>query len=146
MPQRLLLSTRLTLMCVCGTWTHIVCVDKVHFPSSPHSVVSRARLSRGGSESLACKTTRLAQCKTFLLLYLHPDSTVIMIKSANTWTLVSTMKLLRGNLIAYTRTPPYHDIRQVRECPDSTISKVSTVLKWRMITTLNRKLLEKQRV
>ena len=34
----------------------------------------------------------------------------------------------------------------VREYPDSSISKVLTVLKWRMITTLNRKLLEKQRV
>ena len=38
------------------------------------------------------------------------------------------------------------DTRQIREYPDSTISKVLTVLKWRMITTLNRKLLEKQRV
>ena len=53
---------------------------------------------------------------------------------------------LRGNLFAYTQTPPYHDIRQVCECPDSTISKVLTVLKWQMITTLNRKLLENQRV
>ena len=38
------------------------------------------------------------------------------------------------------------DMRQVREYPDSSISKVLTVLKWRLITTLNRKLLEKQRV
>ena len=37
-------------------------------------------------------------------------------------------------------------MRQVCEHPDSTISKVLTVIKWRMITTLNRKLLEKQRV
>ena len=37
----------------------------------------------------------------------------------------------------------FMDTRQVREYPDST---VLTVLKWRMITTLNRKLLEKQRV
>ena len=35
---------------------------------------------------------------------------------------------------------------QVREYPDSTISKVLTILKWWMITTFNRKLLEKQRV
>ena len=35
------------------------------------------------------------------------------------------------------------NMRQVHEYPDSTISKV---LKWRMITMLNRKLLEKQRV
>ena len=35
------------------------------------------------------------------------------------------------------------DIRQVRKYSDSTISKV---LKWEMITTLNRKQLEKQRV
>ena len=35
------------------------------------------------------------------------------------------------------------DTRQVCEYPDST---VLTILKWRMITTLNRKLLEKQRV
>ena len=34
------------------------------------------------------------------------------------------------------------DTRQVHEYPDSSISKVLTVLKWRMITTLNRKLLE----
>ena len=38
------------------------------------------------------------------------------------------------------------DTRQIWEYPDSTISKVLTILKWRMITTLNRKLLEKQRV
>ena len=38
------------------------------------------------------------------------------------------------------------DTRQVREYPDSTISKVLTILKWRMITMFNRKLLEKQRV
>ena len=37
------------------------------------------------------------------------------------------------------------NMRQVRKHPDSTISKVWTVLKWQMITTLNRKLLEKQR-
>ena len=38
------------------------------------------------------------------------------------------------------------DMRQVRKHPDSTIPKVLTVIKWRMITTFNRKLLEKQRV
>ena len=38
------------------------------------------------------------------------------------------------------------DTHQVYKYPDSTLSKVLTVLKWRMITTLNRKLLEKQRV
>ena len=38
------------------------------------------------------------------------------------------------------------DTCQVSEFPDSTISKVLTVLKWQMITTFNRKLLEKQRV
>ena len=37
-------------------------------------------------------------------------------------------------------------MRQIRKYPDTTISKVLTVLKWRMTTTLNRKLLEKQRV
>ena len=38
------------------------------------------------------------------------------------------------------------DMRQVREYLDSSISKVLTILKWRMITTFNRKLLKKQRV
>ena len=38
------------------------------------------------------------------------------------------------------------DTCQIREYLDSTISEVLTVLKWRMITMLNRKLLEKQRV
>ena len=38
------------------------------------------------------------------------------------------------------------DTHQVCEYLDSTISKVLTTLKWQSITTLNRKLLEKQRV
>jgi len=38
------------------------------------------------------------------------------------------------------------DMRQVHEDPDSTISKILTILKWQMITTFNRKLLERQRV
>ena len=38
------------------------------------------------------------------------------------------------------------DTCQIREYPDSIISKVLTVLKWWMIMTLNRKLLGKQRV
>ena len=38
------------------------------------------------------------------------------------------------------------DMRQVHEYPDPSISKVLTVLKWQMIMTFNRKLLEKQRV
>ena len=38
------------------------------------------------------------------------------------------------------------DTCQAHEYLESTISKVLTILKWRMITTLNRKLLEKQRL
>ena len=38
------------------------------------------------------------------------------------------------------------DTHQFLEYPDSTISKILTVLKWQIITMLNRKLLEKQRV
>ena len=38
------------------------------------------------------------------------------------------------------------DTRQVRKYPDSTISKVLTILKSRMITMFNKKLLEKQSV
>jgi len=38
------------------------------------------------------------------------------------------------------------DTCQIREYLDSTISKVLSVLKWWMIMTLNKKLLEKQRV
>ena len=38
------------------------------------------------------------------------------------------------------------DTRLICKYPDCTISKVLTVLKWRMITTFNRKLLEKQSV
>ena len=52
------------------------------------------------------------------LFYLHcPDSTVLVLRTR---------------------------VMQVREYPDSTISKVLTILKWLMITTFNRKLLEKQ--
>ena len=39
--------------------------------------------------------------------------------------------------------PWLHHYWQIREYPDSTISKILTVLKWQMIMTLNRKLLEK---
>ena len=52
-------SPPLTLMCVCVDVD--VCIRKAHFPSSPRSVVSLARLSRGASESLASETTRSAQ-------------------------------------------------------------------------------------
>ena len=95
--KRLLLSSPLTLMCLCGwMWTH-VCIQ---FTKSSLSVFTTL-----GS-----------------LLYQSSNGT-------NN----------RG-------TPPYYGHASVREYPDSSISKVLTVLKWRMITTLNRKLLEKQRV
>ena len=56
--KRLLLSIPLILMCVCvWMWTHVVCIHKAHFPSSPCSVVSLVRLSRGASESLASDYT-----------------------------------------------------------------------------------------
>ena len=45
--------------------------------------------------------------------------------------------------------PELHHItntHQVHKYPDSSISKVLTILKWQMTTTLKRKLLEKQRV
>ena len=48
-----------TNVCV-WMWTHVVCIHKAHFPSSPRSV-ALARLSRGVSESLASETTRSAQ-------------------------------------------------------------------------------------
>ena len=38
------------------------------------------------------------------------------------------------------------DTRQVHEYPDTSISKVLTILKWRMTTMLNRKLLQMQKV
>jgi len=38
------------------------------------------------------------------------------------------------------------DMHQVHEYPDSSISKILTILKWQMTTILNRKLLEKQKV
>ena len=44
-----------------GMRKHVVCIHQAHFPSSPCSVVLWARLSRRGSESLACETRRLAQ-------------------------------------------------------------------------------------
>ena len=67
------------LMCV---WTH-VCVHKAHFPSSSRSVVSQARLSRGGSESLAYKTTCTAQLfcrKTYRLSSLDPTLAFCLFK------------------------------------------------------------------
>ena len=54
----------------------------------------------------------------------------------------STMKLLSLCIPGLHRIMTTH---QVHEYPDSTISKISTILKWQTTTTLNRKLLEKQR-
>ena len=55
------------------------------------------------------------------------------------WLVCTTVQIMPG-LHRITNTC------QVREYPDFTISKVLTVLKWKMIMTFNRKLLEKQRV
>ena len=52
----------------------------------------------------------------------------------------------RHNGTNNTRLHCIMDTRQVREYPDSTISKVLTILKWRMITMFNKELLEKQSV
>ena len=42
--------------------------------------------------------------------------------------------------------PGLHCITDTHQVPDSTISKVLTILKWQVITMFNRKLLEKMRV
>ena len=91
-------------------WTHVVCIHKGHFLSSPHSVVSRPKLSCGGSRVWPARLHALHNCSVFTALWC--DCSVI-------------------NLFEY---------------PDSSISNVLTALKWWMIMTLNRKLLEKQRV
>ena len=107
--------------CVCGAWTH-VCIHKGHFPSSPPSVQLFY---------LHCTLVWLFIRKTCLLSSPHPPSWL--------W-LVATMVQIMPGLHHIT------DTHKVREYPDSTISKVLTVLKWWMITTFNRKLLEKQSV
>ena len=123
-----------------------MCIHKAHSPSSPcmhaGSVVSQARLSRGGSESLACETTHLVQ-----LFYLHCTLVWLFIRKTphhpllGLW-LVGTMVQIMPGL----HRIGIKDKRQVRKYLDSTISKVLTDLKWRMITTFNRKLLGNQRI
>ena len=78
-------------------------------------------------------TLGTASCSIFTALWCgpHPPSWI--------WLVGTTVQIM----------PRLHHIMdtcQVGEFPDSTISKVLTVLKWQMITTFNRKLLEKQRV
>ena len=57
-----------TDVCVraCGMWTHVVCIHKAHFPSSPRLAVSWARLSRG----VWCETTCTHSAQLFCLLLL----------------------------------------------------------------------------
>ena len=127
--------------------THI----KAHFPSSPCS----AQLF-----CLHCTRVWLFCCKTYLLSSPNPkvswynstnwlDSNILWtrVKSTNTLMKLSSPALVVG--ITVQIIPRLHlimDMRQAHKYPDSTISKVLSVLKWWTITTLNRKLLEKQRV
>ena len=61
-----------TNVCVCGTWTHVVCVDKAQFPSSPHSVVSRVRLSPGEVRVWPARLHAWHSCSDVkLTFYLH---------------------------------------------------------------------------
>ena len=109
-------------VCVCGAWTHVVCIHEAHFLSSPRS----EQLFY-----LHCTLVWLFIRKTCFPSSPHPPSWL--------W-LVSTMVQIMPGLHRIM------DMRQGREYLDSTISKVLTVLKWRIIMTFNRKLLERQRV
>ena len=70
-----------TNVCVCEC-RHILCpyIRKAYFPSSLCSVVSWVRLSCGGSESLACETTCLAQlfCLHCTMVWLFCHKTYLL--------------------------------------------------------------------
>jgi len=141
-----------------------VCIHKAHFLSSPCSVVSQVRLTRGWPARLhawnSCSvfTALLCGCSVVKLnFYFHqtpswlwlvrtnspiftqpvyrPVCTMVQITLDSTvlWTCVKSMN---------TRTLYLDRIKMAddhREYPDSSISKILTILKWRMIMTLNRK-------
>ena len=76
-------------------------------------------------------------------IYLHQTPSWLWL----VWTNSPVFTLTGYRLVATTAQimPRLHhimDTHQVREYPDSTISKILTLLKWQMITTLNREVLE----
>ena len=85
-----------------------------------------------------------------LTFYLHPTLSWLWLVGTNSPVFTppgceqvgTTVQIIPGRH----HTQSIMDVHQVREYPDSTISKVLTMSKWQMITTLNRKLLEKQGV
>ena len=113
--------------CVCVERGH-VCIHKARFPSSPRSTQLFC---------LHCTLVWLFICKSQLLS--SPDPILDLANSPVfiVWTsheVVTTVQIM----------PRLHrimDTCQVCEYLDSTMSKVLTILKWQMITTLNRNLL-----
>ena len=121
---------------VCGMWTH-VCIHKAHFlslPSLAHSIFT----------ALWCGS--VIKLNTF---YLHQAPSWLCLVQTNSPVTQGILQRPVGTTVQI--IPGLHrirsimDMREVREHPDSTISKVLTVIKWRIITTLNKKLLEQQR-
>ena len=119
-------------MCVCVERGH-VCIHKARFPSSLRSTQLFC---------LHCTLVWLFICKSQLLSSPDPildlaNSPVFMVWTSHE--VVTTVQIM----------PRLHrimDTCQVCEYPDSTMSKVLNILKWWMITTLNRNLLENQRI
>ena len=137
-----------------GIRKHVVCIHQAHFPSSPCSVVSWARLSCRGSESLPVRLDARHSCFVFTALWcgcfvvklpFYFDQTPSWLWLVWTNYLSSPRPGYRPISTTVQIIPVLHhitDTHQVHEYLDSSIS----ILKWRMTTTLKRKLLEKQRV
>ena len=128
---------------VCGwVWMHIVCIHKAHFPSS-------SRLAQ--LFCLHCTLAWLYSCGTYIS---SPDP-ILALSSMNLLTCLPTSDQGMDKRTSWHNVqimPRLHRIQSIvdthRVCQylDPTISKLLTILKWRMIPTLNRKQLEKQRV
>ena len=125
--------------CMCGAWTHTVCAH-IKLTFHLHHALYSCSVSVFTALWCGCSVVKV----TF---YLHQTSSWLWL----VWTNSPVFTPPRYGPVGTTvqMMPRLHciwsivDTCQVREYPDSTIS---TVLKWQMIMTLNRKLLKEQRV
>ena len=124
--------------CVCEVWIHVVCIHKTHFPSSP-------RLAQ-----LFCLYCTLAWLYSHETHLSSPDP-ILALSSMDLLTRLPTSDQGMDQLSSRHNIqimPRLHRIQsivdkcQVHEYPDSIVYKVLTILKWRMVSTLNRKQLE----
>ena len=120
--------------CVCGAWTRV------------HSL--SAIFTKLGTSYLHCTLVWFYHKTKYLLPSPGP---ILALPSIDKLTCLHPTRVQRPVGRTVQIIPGLHrirsiiDMRQVRKHLDSTIFKVLTIIKWGIVTMLNKKLLEKQR-